>query len=267
MNSLPFDSRAAAIALNALREATPLVHCLTNQVVANFTANVLLASGAAPAMVVAREEVAEFAALASALLVNVGTLDCTQAEAMRLAVSAARRAGTPWVLDPVAVGALSFRRDFCHALLAQSPAAIRGNAAEIRALAGEAGQGRGVDSLDASEQALACACQLAQQYDTLVIVTGATDYLCQGGQVRAIHGGDVRLQQVTGTGCALSALVAAACSLKESRLDAAAAVCALMKLGGEQAAQHSRGPGSFSVALLDGLSAIDGAMLRARWPA
>lgn len=267
MNSQPFDSRAAAVALNALREATPLVHCLTNQVVANFTANVLLASGAAPAMVVAREEVAEFAALASALLINVGTLDSAQRDAMRLAVAAANAADTPWVLDPVAAGVLSFRTDFCRELLTCHPAVIRGNASEIRALAGEAGQGRGVDSLDASEAALAAAQRLSRDSAALVIVTGATDYLCDGETLLAVSGGHARLQQVTGTGCSLSALVAAACALGGERLPALAAVCALMKLAGERAAVVSHGPGSFAVALLDEIAAIDGAALQARWPA
>jgi hydroxyethylthiazole kinase len=267
MPILPFDSGAAATSLDALRAASPLVHCLTNQVVANFTANVLLAAGCAPAMVVAREEAGEFAAIASALLVNVGTLDSAQRDAMRLAVAAANAAATPWVLDPVAAGVLSFRTDFCRELLACRPAVIRGNASEIRALAGEAGQGRGVDSLDASEAALAAAQRLSRDSGAVVIVTGATDYLCDGETLLAVSGGHTRLQQVTGTGCSLSALVAAACALGGERLPALAAVCALMKLAGERAAAVSQGPGSFAVALLDEIAAIDGAALQARWPA
>ncbi|MBQ3810586.1 MAG: hydroxyethylthiazole kinase, partial [Kiritimatiellae bacterium] len=99
-------TRAAGALLEEMRRRAPLVHCLTNHVVTNFTANVLLAAGAAPAMIHDPEESAIFAGVASALLVNVGTIEREQAEAMRRAVAAANAAGRPWVLDPVAVGAL-----------------------------------------------------------------------------------------------------------------------------------------------------------------
>ena len=260
-----FDARAAAAALAALRASAPLVHCLTNQVVSNFTANVLLAAGAAPAMVVAEEEAGEFAALASALLINVGTLERPQAAAMRAAIGAANLTGTPWVLDPVAVGALSWRTAFCRELLPLSPAVIRGNASEIIALAGGTGAGRGVDSTEQSDAALEAARALAREHGSLVVVTGATDYLVDAHAVRAIAGGTPRLQQVTGTGCALSALVAAACGCAAPRMDAVAAVSALMKLAGERAAPESRGPGSFAVARLDELGTLGGEDLAARW--
>lgn len=266
MHVLPFHAPATGV-FDALRAASPLVHCLTNQVVANFTANVLLAAGCAPAMVVAQEEVSEFAAIASALLVNVGTLDRPQRDAMRLAVDTANAAATPWVLDPVAVGALTFRSAFCRELLTASPCAIRGNAAEILALAGAAGQGRGVDSLQASDTALDAACTLSAASGAVVIVTGATDYLCQGDRVVAITGGSPRLQLTTGTGCALSALLAAACALPGERLDNLAVVCAALKRAGEIAAERSAGPGSFAVALLDAIGGLDGRALQARWPA
>lgn len=119
-----------------LRQRAPLVHCLTNEVVQSLTANVLLALGAAPAMVVQAEEARQFAALADALLINIGTLYDARADSMLAAIEAANLAGTPWVLDPVAVGALRYRSDFAHRLLHLRPAVIRGNASEILALAG-----------------------------------------------------------------------------------------------------------------------------------
>lgn len=129
-----------------LRAHSPLVHCMTNDVVQTFTANVLLAVGASPAMVIDPREAAQFAAIADALLINVGTLTEDRAVAMRAAVEHARQAGKPWTLDPVAVGALTARTAFCHELLALQPAAIRGNASEILALAGMSAGGRGVDT-------------------------------------------------------------------------------------------------------------------------
>src|SRR5664279_565289 len=113
-----------------MRELAPLTHCITNFVAANFTANVLLAAGASPAMVVAAEEVAEFAAIAAGILINVGTVTNEEAKAMLLAAAAARKSGKRWVLDPVAVGAVRFRTDVVKALLEHQPAIVRGNASE-----------------------------------------------------------------------------------------------------------------------------------------
>ncbi|HCJ3450330.1 TPA: hydroxyethylthiazole kinase, partial [Klebsiella pneumoniae] len=140
-----------------LRAHSPLVHCMTNDVVQTFTANVLLAVGASPAMVIDPREAAQFAAIADALLINVGTLTEDRAVAMRAAVEHARQAGKPWTLDPVAVGALTARTAFCHELLALQPAAIRGNASEILALAGMSAGGRGVDTTDTAAAALPAA--------------------------------------------------------------------------------------------------------------
>ncbi|WP_368658938.1 hydroxyethylthiazole kinase [Budvicia aquatica] len=115
---------------------------MTNQVVQNFTANVLLAIGASPAMVVAKNRKRlNLAPLPAACWLNVGTLNDIQIESMTLAVSAANVAGVPWVLDPVAVGGLAYRTDFCRDLLNLKPAAIRGNASEIMALAGFSSSG------------------------------------------------------------------------------------------------------------------------------
>ncbi|MCG9095592.1 hydroxyethylthiazole kinase [Laribacter hongkongensis] len=258
----------AAIRLpDLVRQHPPLVHCLTNQVVSQFTANVLLAAGAAPAMVIAREEAGDFARMASAVLVNVGTLTSVQADAMRVAVAAALEAGTPWTLDPVAVGALAFRTQFCRELLSQRPTAIRGNPAEILALAGEASRGRGVDSLDDSTVALAAARRLADATGAVVAVTGATDFITDGERVIALAGGHPLLQQVTGTGCSLSALVAAMTAMTDDPLSGAAVACALMKLAGERAADKAAGPGSFAVHLLDEIAALTPADLAQRWPA
>ena len=165
-------SRAlAAHTLHQFRTLSPLTHCMTNEVVQSFTANTLLALGASPAMVIEPEEASQFAAIASALLVNVGTLTRERAAAMRAAVKQAHHAKTPWTLDPVAVGALEFRRRFCLDLLSLQPAAIRGNASEILALASMNGGGRGVDTTDTAVAALPAAQALARQIGTIVVVT------------------------------------------------------------------------------------------------
>ncbi|EMA8639195.1 hydroxyethylthiazole kinase [Cronobacter malonaticus] len=245
----------AAPVVTQLRRHAPLVHCITNDVVQNFTANVLLALGASPAMVVDTDEAAQFAAIADALLINLGTLTHPQQQAMRAAIDSACAAGKPWTLDPVAVGALTLRTEFAREILARRPAAIRGNASEIRALAGESGGGRGVDATESAHQAREAARLLARRTGAVVAVTGEVDYITDGERTVAVDGGTGMLTRVVGTGCALSAVVAACCALPGDRLENVATACWLMKRAGELALTVSRGPGSFASALLDNLHA------------
>ena len=246
-----------AHSLQLLRQQAPLVHCMTNDVVQTFTANVLLALQASPAMVIDPEEAAQFAGFADALLINVGTLTRDRRDAMLAAVQAAQSAGTPWTLDPVAVGALSLRTAFCQQLLSLQPAAIRGNASEILALAHQAIGGRGVDSLHQADAALSAAQQLARDCQTIVAVTGEVDYVTDGAQTFAIPGGSPLMTRVVGTGCALSAVVAACTSLPGDRLQHVAAACRVMSLAGEQTARQVAGPGSFAAAFLDTLWTLE----------
>ena len=239
--------------LARMRAATPLVHLLTNEVVQEISANVLLAAGASPAMIVAEEEAAVFAAISGALLVNVGTLYPARLTVMRQAVAAANQAGVPWTLDPVAVGVLDYRTQACRDFLASKPAAIRGNASEILALAGVAGGGRGVDSTAGSDAAQSAAEQLARSTGAVVAVTGETDFITDGNSTWATPWGHPIMTRVVGTGCALSALVAAFTAQAPNRLNAVAAACAVAGLCGKRAAASSRGPGSFKADFLDAL--------------
>ena len=248
--------------LARMRAATPLVHLLTNEVVQEITANVLLAAGASPAMIVAEEEAAAFAAISGALLVNVGTLYPARLTVMRQAVAAANQASVPWTLDPVAVGVLDYRTQACRDFLAAKPAAIRGNASEILALAGFAGSGRGVDSTAGSDTAQSAAEQLARTSGAIVAVTGETDFITDGELTWATPWGHPIMTRVVGTGCALSALVAAFTAQAPNRLNAVAAACAVAGLCGERAAASSRGPGSFKADFLDALYRLSPETLR-----
>lgn len=254
---LLFTASQALSSLNLFRQASPLVHCLTNDVVQTLTANVLLALGASPAMITEPQEVTEFSALADALLINVGTLTVARSEAMLLAVKTACQAGKPWVLDPVAVGGLTFRSDFCRHLLNYHPTVIRGNASEIIALAGLGGSGRGVDTCHPPEAALEGAFSLSQQSGAIVAVTGAVDYVTDGEQCRQIPGGSPLMTRVVGTGCALSAVVAGFAALPGEKLNHIASACRVMSLAGEKAASAASGPGSFTPLFLDALYKLD----------
>ncbi|MDR2710440.1 MAG: hydroxyethylthiazole kinase [Burkholderiales bacterium] len=254
-----------------VRAVAPLVHCMTNEVVTNWTANVLLAAGASPAMLADVQEAEAFAAVASALLINLGTLHQAQMQAMAAAVTSTQRAGKPWVLDPVAVGMLPLRTPFCRELLHEKPTVIRGNPSEILALAGEAASVRGPDSTQGSDEARPSAERLARELKTIVSVTGATDYITDGERTLAVNNGHPLLQRVTGTGCALSALVAAYVSTASSKneiLEAAASACTVFAVAGKAAAQkaldRNEGPGSFAVYLLDALATLDETTLESK---
>ena len=253
-----------ADALTALRERPPLVQCLTNTVAAGWTANVLLAVGAAPAMVDNPREARDFAAIAGGVLVNLGTPYDDTARAMHLAVAGANRSGTPWVLDPVAAGALWWRTSVAHQLLREArPTIIRGNASEILALAGGEG-GRGVESIDSPEAAVGVAKGLAERQHTVIAVSGPTDHITDGSKVVRLSNGHPWLTRVTGVGCALGALMAAYAAVVPDAVVAAAAATATLTVAADSAAKETRGPGSFAVLLLDELSLLQPADLAER---
>ena len=234
----------------------PLVHCLTNEVVQEITANVLLASGASPAMVVANEEAVDFASIASSILINLGTPYPERLHAMRAAVHAAIDKGTPWVLDPVAAGVIAWRDRVIQEFVALKPTVIRANASEVLAIAGIGHGGHGVDSTDSSRAALVAAQHLAHETNSIVAVTGEDDYVTDGERTIAIPGGHVLATLVVGTGCSLSALVAAFLAIDDNALEATAAAMTLAKRAQEKAITKTQAPGSFRTAYIDGLSDI-----------
>lgn len=250
----------AAGLLQALRDAPPLTHCITNKVVTGFTANVLLALGAAPAMVDIVRESGMFAGIASGLLVNLGTPGPEQRDASREAAQAAAAAGTPWVLDPVAIGVLPVRTALAHQLAELRPTAIRSNASEILALAGLSAGGRGVDAVDSTDAAASAAVTLAARYGSVVAVSGPIDLITDGERTLRIANGHELLTRVTGGGCALGAMMAAflgaARGTEADPLVAVASASLVYTIAAEKAAEGSTGPGTFAVALLDALAAI-----------
>ncbi|QNG36834.1 hydroxyethylthiazole kinase [Geodermatophilaceae bacterium NBWT11] len=250
------DAALLGAARGSLTDTAPLVHCLTNTVVQTITANALLAVGAAPAMVDAPEEADAFARVASAVLVNVGTVNARTAEAMRLAARAAGEAGTPWVLDPVAVGGLPFRTRLAAELVDLCPDVVRGNASEVLALAGAGAGGRGVDSTHSTDDALEAAGDLARRTGGVVAVSGEVDVLTDGTTTVRVGGGHVLLTRTTGAGCALGALTAAYVAATGSSLTGAVAAHAHVAVAAGRAAAGTPGPGSFAVRWIDELAAV-----------
>ena len=240
--------QVAAALLDRLRTQRPRVHCITNAVAQNFTANVLLAAGCVPSMTLSAEEIAAFVAPAQALLVNLGTFDRERRAATGIAVDTARQGNVPWVLDPVFIDRSAARALFARELVARAPKAIRLNRAEFSALADG----------EPSREALAA---YAREQKTVLALSGETDWIADGERLASIANGHALMAKVTAMGCAGSALVAAALAVEPDAWRASAAALIIIGVAGEVAAARAAGPGSFAVAIVDALYNLDGPTL------
>jgi hydroxyethylthiazole kinase len=241
---MPRDlSLVSADILARIRARRPRVHCITNAVAQNFTANMLLAAGAVPSMTIAPGEIADFVARADALLVNLGTLDPERRGAIEIAIATAGER-VPWILDPVFVDRSGSRAGFGAALVARRPRAIRLNGAEFSALSGG----------PPSPHALT---RYAAEHATVVGLTGNRDIVADDTRMTTIANGDPLMTMVTAMGCAGSALVGAALAVEADAWNATAAALILIGIAGEVAAERAHGPGTFAAGILDALHGLD----------
>lgn len=246
--------------LSKLRDANPLVHNITNIVVANFTANGLLALGASPFMADAHEEVSEIAAMSGAVVLNIGTLNDYAISSMVLAGQSANRHKVPLVLDPVGAGATAYRTEVTHKLVKEMKiTALRGNVAEVANVVGESWSIKGVDAGEGDGDVVALAVKAALKLDCVVIITGKEDVITDGTKTYIVSNGHPVLTKVTGTGCLLSAVVGAFLAVSGGEwLDAAAEALSFYGIAAEIAAglTAGRGPGSFQIEFLNQLTAV-----------
>ncbi|MGI8859746.1 MAG: hydroxyethylthiazole kinase [Rubrobacteraceae bacterium] len=252
--------------LRKLGDERPLVHHITNYVSVSLVANVTLSTGALPVMAHAHEEVEEMTSLASALVLNIGTLDLDQIEAMLLAGRKANERGIPVILDPVGAGATSLRTNTAERLLSELEiSAVCGNTGEVATLAGLSAEVRGVESL--SGDAREAAEKVAGALGVTVAATGETDYVSDGERVLAIENGHALMSRVVGLGCASTAVVgcfAAVGAEGGGDAETAAEALAYFGLAGEVAAEGILdgpsgpvgGPGTFEPRLLDALTGL-----------
>ena len=247
----------------AVRAQAPLVHSITNWVVINFNANVLLAMGASPVMAHACEEVADMANIAQALVLNIGTLTADKVQAMLLAQKQAHSRAIPVVLDPVGAGATPYRNQALSEIIQSGPPGIiRGNGSEIMSVAGLSVTTKGVDSVMASDQSLDAALALAKRIEGVVCVSGETDYIIDAhGQVAMLRNGDVWMTQVTGVGCSATALIGAFAAVQPDAWRATTAAMAYWGVVGKVAAEQTRalgaGVGTYATKLLDVTQNLD----------
>ncbi len=242
--------------LSKIAKRQPLVHCITNYVVANFTANGLLAIGASPVMADEVQEVEEMVKIADALLLNIGTINARTLEAMLIAGKIANTYDIPVVLDPVGVGATTFRKKAVQQLLEQVRFhAIRCNEGELATIAGVEWQTKGVDSGEGSFDNLEIIQEVARKWQTIVIVTGAVDTISDGEQLVRVSGGHEKITQITGSGCLLSAICSAVFTLEENPVHLLEQLLQQYKQVAS-VASNIEGMGSFQVKMLDQLNQL-----------
>lgn len=238
---------AAGEILALLRARRPRIHCITNSVAQAYTANALLAIGAVPSMTTSPDEIAAFAGSADALLVNLGTLEPERRVVIRTAIEAAAAHDRPWLLDPVFIDRSPARASFARDLATLGPTLVRGNAAEMAALA-------------PSEDLRA----LARRLGTVVAATGEIDVVTNGERLAGIANGHPLMARVTAMGCAGAAITAAFVAVADDPFEAAGAAMLALGVAGEIAAETARGPGSFATAYLDALYGLEPQEIAAR---
>jgi hydroxyethylthiazole kinase len=256
-------AKKAAENLKSMRGKKPLIHNITNYVVMNSTANALLACGASPVMAHAQEEVQEMVSLAGALVLNIGTLTPYWIDSMLTAGRRANEVNVPIILDPVGSGATKLRSEAAKRLIDNlSINVVRGNASEVLSLAHEGSRTKGVDAIHSVDEAADAAIVLARELDTTLAITGEVDLITDGVRVYMVYNGHKLMGYVTGTGCTATALIGAFLAVDSDSVEAASTALAYFGLAGEKGADNAKAPGSFQVALLDALFAIDGETLQ-----
>lgn len=239
--------------LSRVKAKKPLIHHITNYVVANETANFTLSLGALPVMSHAHEEVEQMVSLASALLLNIGTLDEYQIEAMIKAGKKANSLSIPVVLDPVGVGATDYRTLTARKILEEvKVSVIRGNSAEIAVLAGFNAEVKGVEALGVQGAVEEMVKELALKYDCVVCATGKVDIISDGKRTGRVYNGHEMLALVTGTGCMATTINAVYVSVADDAFDASLNAQAAFGIIGELAFEESGyNPGTFHQKIYD----------------
>lgn len=246
--------------LRSIKEKNPLIHHITNYVTVNDCANIVLAIGGSPVMADDLEEVAEMVGFASALVLNIGTLNSRTIKSMLVAGLRAKELSIPVILDPVGVGATKLRTNTAEKLIKElNPEVIRGNMSEIKVLAGQNVAIKGVDSLADEQGSSIIARTFASKLNCVIAITGKTDVVSDGRQVCLLDNGHRILADVTGTGCMTSSLVGTYCGATDDYFTASVAGIISMGLAGEmaQASLHDgEGIGTFRARLFDSIYSL-----------
>ena len=260
-------------AVKNVKENAPLTFCITNFVTVTDCANAALAIGASPIMSNGAEEGGEIVNIASALVINIGTLSKSQNELMRNSANQAKEIGKPIIFDPVGAGVSGLRNDMTKEIVENYPLAlVRGNMSEIKAITQlinldlnetKDAAGKGVDVAESdiiSKDTLGANAlivkELAKELNTVVIASGPIDIISNGEKTFGLDNGDEMMPLITGSGCMLTTIIGSYVGANDA-LTGGITACTLMTVAGENAADYVRennlGNGSFRTLLIDNL--------------
>lgn len=235
-----------------IKKQKPLVHHITNWVTIYDCANMTRTFGALPVMAHALEESADMARLASALVLNIGTLTPTLIDSMIHAGKSANEKSIPVVLDAVGVGATALRNEKAFLLLENIKVnIIKGNASEIARLAGENVITKGVEATQVEADLMSISRKLADTRKTTVVITGQEDIITDGDKIYLVKNGHEMMGSIVGTGCMAASVIGSFAAVENNYTNAAASALACFGIAGELAAASSKGPGTFKVNFYD----------------
>ncbi|WP_160676318.1 hydroxyethylthiazole kinase [Clostridium sp. C8-1-8] len=262
-------NKKIAEALKSVRERNPLVHHITNYVTVNDCANITLALGGSPVMADDINEVCDMVSLASAFVINIGTLNSRTVEAMIEGGKRANKLNIPVILDPVGAGATSYRTEVAKKIIDEVKlAVVRGNLSEIKTLYGIKVQTKGVDSgeiIDDNADEFTIAKEIAKDFakklGTVVAITGAVDIITDGSKVYTAHNGHKIMAKITGTGCMCTSLIGSYLGSVDDKLVAALAGITSMSIAGEVAYDNldktKEGTGTLKSKIIDAVYNLD----------
>ncbi|MDE1834490.1 MAG: hydroxyethylthiazole kinase [Candidatus Micrarchaeota archaeon] len=244
--------------LERIKEHRPLIHHITNWVTIYDCANITRSFGALPVMAHAKEEVSQMATSASALVLNIGTLDDSIIESMVLAGKSANAKGIPVILDAVGAGATTFRTAKTNELLEKVKIDIlKGNAGEIGSIAGIEAEVLGVESISVSKAPQLIAKELASHLSCVIAITGKTDYVSDAKITYAIKNGHELMGKVVGTGCMSTSVIGCFAAVEKDYTKASVAALSCFGIVGELAADNCNGIGSFKENFFDATGKLD----------
>jgi hydroxyethylthiazole kinase len=250
--------------LQAVRDKHPLVHHITNWVTIYDCAQIVKSFGASPVMAHAPEEAAAMTGIASALVLNIGTLTTELVESMKLAAAAANRKGVPVIFDVCGAGATQYRdRKSLELLGSVKIDVIKGNASEVASIAGLAVATKGVDAGQVTADLRGVAQTLAEQRACTVAITGVEDIVAGGGKLFLVRNGHPMMANVVGTGCMATSVIGTFAGANPDQLpEAVAAGLACFEIAAELAVKKSDGPASFKQHLFDCVFQLDEKQIR-----
>jgi hydroxyethylthiazole kinase len=252
--------------LQSVRDKRPLVHHITNWVTIFDCAQIVKSFGASPVMAHAAEEAAAMTGIASALVLNIGTLTSDLVESMKISAAAANRKGIPVVFDVCGAGATAFRDEKAMEILGSAHIdVIKGNSSEVARIAGQAVATKGVDAGQVSADLREIARSLSAQYACTVVITGAEDIVAgPNGKLFLIRNGHPMMASLVGTGCMATSVIGTFMGASPDQIpEAATAGLACYEIAAEQAVRKSDGPASFKQQLFDCVYKLDEKQIRA----